>query len=412
MGAKTSNKTKEQVISNDPSKHRLPFDPSTTTSQDFDCDASLSQLSHPIVTLVVTMMKSALLFSALAAVSAQTTPPFTACNSTDYYAGLLAAQPDPTQWTQAQVAKLVVDTHRRFLPNVAPVNGDDDILTALVDLYPGVAEETVSLTYRSIDFPAVPAGSPNTWKREDLWPISRGALRSSPALTDAHSKVPADSTVLFVKSALFFGECGTVQAADQCKSPATSETAIDTEQDGKIFTPPMGVRGDIARALLYTQLRYAASLGLSLTDCPPFRQGEFGYLSALLTWHAEDPVSPEEMMRNDRTCSRWQGNRNPFVDYPELVALYFGQPDTIIPGSTVYSQCTTPTNSPTATPNSCSMLKAGDIPVFLMNSDNPDQIVLFPLSDIDSDVGFLYVTDNAWTGSELMTNEGTYRVRT
>lgn len=355
------------------------------------------------------LLVSLLLSSAAVIVSAQE-PPFASCNATDYYAGLLATKPDVSTWTREDIAGLILDTHQRVLPNVAPVQGDDDILVALVDLYPGTVEESVRLVYRDIDFPAVPAGSPNTWKREDLWPIDRGVLRTSSALTDVHSKIPADYTVLFIKSALFFGECGTVEAQGKCKTPATVESASDTESDGKIFAPPVASRGDIARSLFYTELRYQASLGLRLTDCPPFGPSEFGYLSALLEWAAEDKVSDEELARNDRKCSRWQGNRNPFVDYPQLVEQFFGTPNKITPGTVAYDVCQEPTNSPTAVPNACSTLRAGDAPVFLVNSDDPDQIVFYSLASIDADVEYLYVTDNAWNGERFVETEGIMRV--
>lgn len=287
----------------------------------------------------------------------------------------------------------------------------DDIYMALIDLDPGdVVNETVLLIYRDISYPAIPAGNPNTWMREDLWPIERGASRTSVALTDPHFKAPADATVLEKKASLFFGACGTVETDSVCSRPATTETAPDTEQDAKVFLPPASRRGDIARALFYGQLRYNRELGLQLADCPPFGDTQFGYLSQLLQWHVDDPVSSEEIKRNDRVCNRWIGNRNPFIDYPELVEPYFGEPDTIIPGTTTYSKCTTPTLAPTATPNTCSNLKPGDIPIFLVNSDNPDQVVFFPLADISASVGSLYVTDNAWTGTSFVEKEGIMEV--
>ena len=363
------------------------------------------------------MMKSFLvgafasLLSAAAVVSAQDgVPPFSGCNATDYYASLLARKPNVDDWTREDVYDLILDTHRRVLPNIAPVQGDDDILVALVDLYPGTVEETVRLVYRDIDFPAVPAGSPNSWRREDLWPIDRGVLRTSPALTDVHSKVPADYTVLFIKSALFFGECGTVNQESACKRPATVETAADTESDGKIFAPPVASRGDVARGIFYSELRYQASLGLQLTDCPPFGPTEFGYLSALLEWNEQDEVDDTELQRNDRKCSRWQGNRNPFVDYPQLVKLFWDEPDTIQETVAAYTKCVEPTNSPTAVPNACSTMRAGDAPVFLVNSDDPDQIIFYTLAPIDPDIEYLYVTDNAWNGNDFVETEGVMRV--
>lgn len=73
-----------------------------------------------------------------------------------------------------------------------------------------------------------------------------------------------------------------------------------------------------------------------------------------------------------------------------------------------------PTMSPTTTatlaPNACQELEPGDVVIFLVNSDDPDLVALFALEDITKDVGSLYVTDNAWTGSELATNEGTLEV--
>jgi hypothetical protein len=65
-----------------------------------------------------------------------------------------------------------------------------------------------------------------------------------------------------------------------------------------------------------------------------------------------------------------------------------------------------------ATPNECSSLKGGDAMVFLVNSDEPDQVIFFPLVDIPDTVGSLYLTDNAYLGDKLATNEATIEVCT
>lgn len=345
--------------------------------------------------------------------STNTTDPFYAgCDPADYYLTLIQDKGNYTNWTRFDLELLVLSTHRNVLPNVAEVQGGDDIYTALMDLDKGSEPETVHLVYRDIDMNDFPAGNLLTWFREDLWPIARGAVRGTPALTDVHSKKPADSTVLLKKADLFFGECGTVESASACVSPATSETAATTAQDGKIFTPPVDARGDIARALFYTQIRYRVSLGLQLTDCPPFTEGEFAYLSQLIKWHMDDPVDGAEIARNQQACSRWQGNRNPFVDYPELVQQIFGEPDVQIEGTYQYSQCVGATMSPTATPNECSALNPGDLPIWIMNSDDPDTVVIYPLAIVAPGVESLYITNRPYDGKKLLDNgEGTIEVR-
>ena len=332
---------------------------------------------------------------------------YNGCDIKEYYAGLPT---DVATWTMDLVEELLVATHKNILPSLG-VKGEENVLDALVDLDAGNTSGTVYLYMRDLDFEADQQNTPEGWKRGDLWPLSRGADLNTTAGTDVHSKLPEDWEVDTELKDLFWGVCGTVEIDTECVTPAIPEqTAPTSATDKKIKTPPERMRGTVARQVLYTALRYRTELGLTISDCPPFNVTEYGYLSELLKWHDDYPVTEQEKERNDRACARWQGNRNPLVDYPQLVSQMFGAPDTIMDGTLTYSLCTDPTDSPTATPNECSALSAGDISALIFNSDPIDQIVFFPVSDISESVGSIFVTDRAWNGTDFVTDEGTIEV--
>lgn len=62
------------------------------------------------------------------------------------------------------------------------------------------------------------------------------------------------------------------------------------------------------------------------------------------------------------------------------------------------------------TPQQCEDLEVGDITITLLNSDTPSALAMFALRDIDATVGSIFVTDNAWTGNDFTTEEGTLEV--
>ena len=70
-------------------------------------------------------------------------------------------------------------------------------------------------------------------------------------------------------------------------------------------------KGDVARMILYLNVRYDESIET------------MGDLNLFLQWNVEDPISDLEIQRND-VIEDAQGNRNPFIDNPYLVTLIWG----------------------------------------------------------------------------------------
>ena len=106
------------------------------------------------------------------------------------------------------------------------------------------------------------------------------------------------------------------------------------------YEPVDAYKGDIARSFFYMAVRYKYEDETFMEDGPmTFRsQLKDWALEMLRTWHYLDPVSEKERNRNEGIYRNWQGNRNPFIDFPELVDLVWGdgievftmEPDTLI----------------------------------------------------------------------------------
>ena len=95
----------------------------------------------------------------------------------------------------------------------------------------------------------------------------------------------------------------------------------------KMYSPPKEYEGDFARIIMYMATIYPADRW-SGQGANFFADGDYLTLNGysrqlLLQWHNLDPVSDLERTRNDVIASV-QGNRNPFVDYPQLVDYIWG----------------------------------------------------------------------------------------
>ncbi|MCK4659054.1 MAG: endonuclease [Phycisphaerae bacterium] len=138
-----------------------------------------------------------------------------------------------------------------------------------------------------------------TWNREHIWPDSL-----NPAPNDLFNLRACDPSINSSRGNKPFGTDSGYWDADH------------GEND----------RGNAARAMFYMDTRYTSN---TLVYGMP-GNGEMGDLGALLQWHYQDSVSEFERRRNhlmydqNDNPSYYQGNRNPFIDHPELVWSIWG----------------------------------------------------------------------------------------
>jgi len=127
------------------------------------------------------------------------------------------------------------------------------------------------------------------WNREHVWPQSK--LNGAPK-GDAHNLKPSDVQENSSRGNLPFGYM----------------------TGSGVYEPHDEVKGDIARIVFYMATMYTQL---------DINSGTIGDLQVLLEWHMIDPVDDFERNRNEVIFS-YQGNRNPFIDYPQFVEEIWG----------------------------------------------------------------------------------------
>ena len=197
-------------------------------------------------------------------------------------------------------------------------------------------------------------GGNNFYQREHTWPKSYGFpdnVVTNYPYTDCHALFLSDSGYNGSRGNTLYRFCG--PGCDERPTelnngrgggtgvhPGNSNWRTGAHETGTWETW-VGRRGDVARALLYLDVRYEGGThgitghvepDLILTDDQTLVTNSntqvnelvafMGMLSVLLQWHAQDPVDDLERHRNDVVFGH-QGNRNPFIDHPEWVRCIF-----------------------------------------------------------------------------------------
>ena len=166
--------------------------------------------------------------------------------------------------------------------------------------------------------------SGSTWNREHLWPDSLNGTGA------------ADSDLFNLRA------CNPSINSSRGNSPYGVAPGFWDPDHGAIAD-----RGYCSRAMFYMASRY---IDLTLINGQP-GELQMGDLPTLLGWHYAYPVTTFERRRNHLLYSSidnptyYQGNRNPFVDHPELVWSIWGGGNN---NSKIYVGVTEPTDGTSA----------------------------------------------------------------
>jgi len=156
----------------------------------------------------------------------------------------------------------------------------------------------------------------------------------SPMVADAHFITPTDGKVNGMRSNYPHGMVGTATYTSKNGSKLGSalNSGYSAGYSGTVFEPINEFKGDIARMYFYFATRYEnviTTWGTSYAMFDGSSNKVFAepFLTILLTWNAQDPVSASEIARNNAIYAR-QHNRNPFIDHPEYVNQIWGSTST------------------------------------------------------------------------------------
>ena len=147
-----------------------------------------------------------------------------------------------------------------------------------------------------------------SYNKEHVWPQSQNCDKGSTQGSDGHHVRPCDPNVNSTRSNYGFNNC-------PGGSPVYSKLGVlGGYRSGKYFEPLDHTKGDAARIIMYMLVRY------------PFLYSNLSNvmsIKVMLEWNELDPVDKWEANRNEEVY-KVQGNRNPFIDHPELAELIWG----------------------------------------------------------------------------------------
>ncbi len=170
--------------------------------------------------------------------------------------------------------------------------------------------------------------SANKMQREHSVPKSwwklNGSVEYTPAYSDMWNLYPSDGAANQAKLNYPLG----LTASTSFNNGVTKVGVAQTGYGGgsrNVFEPDDEYKGDFARAYMYVATVYD---DINWVINYMYKKEAYPTLvpwakEMLLQWCRQDPVDQKEIDRNN-VVEQYQGNRNPFVDFPELAEYIWG----------------------------------------------------------------------------------------
>lgn len=169
--------------------------------------------------------------------------------------------------------------------------------------------------------------------REHSFPKSWFGGEVAPMFTDLTMLIPTDAYVNQRRGNNPYGVCagGITYTNEELGVTMKGKLGASTYEGctSKVFEPDDEYKGDFARIYFYMVTCYKSDLG-NWPGCDQLDYQKNNYkafsdwsMQLLMEWHRADPVSQKEVNRNEAVYIE-QGNRNPFVDHPELAEYIWG----------------------------------------------------------------------------------------
>jgi len=218
---------------------------------------------------------------------------------------------------RAELASLITTTHTKYTSYDGLAN-----LYKTADADPEKAGNIIWFyTGTSVSFNGFGSVGGAT-NREHVWPKNGGDAfpASSGPGSDGHHLRPTEANLNSTRGSKSFGEVPQTSSNIVKQNGSTSYENL-CYTSGNYFYPGEGYRGATARILMYMQVRWGDQYNLKFVTGAGSNK-TIGDIATLMKWHLEEPVTEEEIRRNEAVYAL-QGNRNPFIDHPEYAEKIF-----------------------------------------------------------------------------------------